>query len=113
MKKREIQVFTSFNNIEENNVFLAIKSDDFIKYFDLENNKMIIDLKNKIITRENIDYLFNMDFVNNKITINMKKLNKIVEKEIKTMYITSTHKEFMVRYLLTDEKIINEYYVKF
>jgi hypothetical protein len=113
MKKTEIIVYTKLNDIEETNKFMAIKDDNTIKYFDLENNKMTIDLKNKIIIRENTDYLFNMDFNNNKITIKMKKLGKTIIKDIKTMTITSKSKEFMVRYLLTDDEIINEYYVKF
>ena len=112
MKKTEIKVFTNLNNIEENNEFLAIKDDNLIKYIDLENNKMIIDTKNNIIIRENNDYLFNMDFVNEKITITMKKLNKEFDKDIKTVHISNTTKEYLVRYMLTDEKIINEYYVK-
>lgn len=113
MKEIKINVFTKLNNVEENNEFLAIKGNNLIKYIDLEDNKMIVDIKNNIIIRENIDYLFNMDFNNNKIIINMKKLNKEVEKEIKTIVISRTSKEFLVRYLLTDEEIINEYYVKF
>jgi 3-oxoacyl-[acyl-carrier-protein] synthase III len=113
MKETKINVLTKLNNIEENNEFLAVKNNDFIKYIDLENNKMIIDLKNNIITRENIDYLFNMDFNNNIISITMKKLDKVMEKEIKTMALINNNKEFMVRYLLTDDEIINEYYVKF
>jgi hypothetical protein len=113
MKKTNIRVYSNLNNIEENNEFLDVKNNDFIKYIDLEDNKMIIDLKNNIITRENIDYLFNMDFNNNIISITMKKLNKIIEKEIKTMALVNNKKEFMVRYLLTDDEIINEYYVKF
>lgn len=113
MKKTEIKVFTNLNNIEENNKFLAIKDDNIIKYIDLENNKMIIDTKNNIIIRENNDYLFNMDFVNERITITMKKLNKEFIKDIKTVHISNTTKEFLVRYMLTDERIINEYYVKF
>ncbi len=113
MKKTEIIVYTKLNDVEETNKFMAIKDDNTIKYFDLDNNKMTIDLNNKIIIRENNDYLFNMDFNNNKITIKMKKLGKTIIKDIKTMTITSKSKEFMVRYLLTDDEIINEYYVKF
>ena len=113
MKRTKISVYSKLNNIEENNDFLAIKDDFVIKYIDLENNKMIIDLKNNIITRENRDYLFNLDFNNNKILITMKKLNKCMEKDIKTMVISLTNSKYLVRYLLTDDNIVNEYYVKF
>ena len=113
MKETKIIVYTKLYNNEENNEFLAIKDDNLIKYIDLENNKMIVDMKNNIIVRENKDYLFNMDFNNNKITITMKKLGKIMEKDIKTITVSSTLSKYLVRYLLTDENIINEYYVKF
>ena len=113
MKKTEIIVFTKLDNVEENNKFLAIKDDYVIKYFDLENNKMVIDTKNNIITRENNDYLFNLDFNNNIITIKMKKLGKTFKKDIKTMVVSLKKKEYLVRYMLKDEEIINEYYVKF
>ena len=112
MKKTKVKVYSKLNNIEENNEFLAIIDDKLIKYIDLENNKMIIDKENNIIIRENIDYLFNMDFNNNKITITMKKLGKDFVKDIKTMDISNTSKIYSVKYLLIDENIINEYYVK-
>ena len=113
MKKANIRVYSNLNNIEENNEFLAIISSNLIKYIDLENNKMTIDIKNNLIIRENIDYLFRMDFNDNKIVITIKKLNKTLEKEIKTIVISKTVNKFLVRYQLTDENIINEYYVKF
>ena len=113
MKKTKIRVYSNLNNIEENNEFLAIKNDNLIKYIDLENNKMIIDIENNIIVRENMDYLFNIDFVNNKIMIKAKNVNKEFEKNIKTIVITKSQCSYLVRYLLVDENIINEYYVKF
>lgn len=112
MQKIKIKVYSKLNDIEENNEFLAIIDNNLIKYIDLENNKMNIDMKNNTIIRENTDYFFNIDFNNNKITITMKKLNKIFEKEINTMEISRTKKSYLVRYLLTDENIVNEYYVK-
>lgn len=113
MKKVNIHVYSKLNNIEENNDFLAVNDSNYIKYLDLENNKMIIDMKNNIITRENIDYLFNMRFNDNKIDILVKKLNKNIEKDIKTLIVSKRKNDYLVRYLLTDENIINEYYVKF
>ena len=113
MKETKINVYSKLNNIEENNKFLAIMDDKIIKYIDLEDNKMIIDIENNAIIRENIDYIFNLDFINDKITINIKKLNKLITKDIKTLVIKRTNKEYLVRYLLTDENIINEYCVKF
>jgi hypothetical protein len=113
MEEVKIKVYSKLNNIEENNEFLAIKNDSVIKYIDLENNKMSIDMENNIIIRENNDYLYNLDFNFKKITITIKKLHKTFIKHIKTMVINKSSSKYLVRYLLIDENVINEYYVKF
>ncbi len=113
MKKVNINVYSNLNNIEENNEFLAVLGNKLLKYNDFENNKMTIDMERNTIIRENSDYLFDIDFNNNKITISIKKLSKKIEKDIKTLVISRTNKEYLVRYLLVDDDIINEYYVKF
>ncbi len=113
MKKAKIRVYTCFDKKEDSSDFFAIKDDDVIKYIDLENNKIIVDMKNNIIIKENIDYLFNIDFDNNIIDIEVKKLKKSFNKEIKTMLIEKKKKSFLVRYLLIDDNIYNEYYVTY
>ena len=113
MRNIVIKVYSKLNNIEENNEFLAIKKDNVIEYIDLENNKMIVDIEKDIIERENRDYLFKMDFKNNAISIEIKKIHKKMVKNIKTLSISKEKKRYSVRYLLTDENIINEYYVNF
>ena len=113
MEKVSIKVYSNLNNFEENNEFLAIKDENVIKYTDLENNKMIIDMKNNVIERENNDYLFKIKLNENVIEIMMKKLNKVFLKEINTLLISLTGKRYLVRYQLSDDNIINEYYVNF
>ncbi len=113
MEKVTIKVYSKMNNIEENNEFLAIKDDNVIKYTDLENNKMIIDTKNNIIERENDDYLFRINLNDNIIEITVKKMNKVFNKNINTLLVSLTKKKYLIRYLLVDEEIINEYYVNF
>lgn len=113
MEQVKIKVYTKLNENEEITDFLAIKDDDVIKYIDLKDNKMIIDLKNNIIKRENTDYLFNIDFNKNIIEILAKNLKKTFLKEINTIVTKKTKKSFLVRYKLIDESLINEYYVKF
>ncbi len=113
MEQVKINVYTKFDKNEEIKNFLAIKDKDVIKYIDLEDNKMIIDMKNNIIQRENNDFLFNMDFNNNNIEITTKKLKKTFSKSIKTLAKEKTKKSFLIRYKLVDENVINEYYVKF
>ena len=113
MKKVKIKIYSFLNNIEENNEFLAIKDDNVIKYIDFSNNQMIIHLKENYIEKENDDYLFTLKFNENVIEIFSKKLKKTFYKEIKTIVCESSKTKFLVRYLLTDENIVNEYYVKF
>ena len=113
MGRRKINVYTKLNNQEESNEMFAIISNDVIKYIDLENNKMIIDMLNNIMIRENSDYLYTIDFNKNNIDIYMKKLRKHLDKDIKTLIIEKTRKHYLVRYLLSDDNVYNEYYVNF
>ena len=113
MKKIKIKIYSFLNNIEENNEFLAIKNDNVIKYIDFSNNKIEIDIKNNIITKENTDYIFTLKFDDNIIEIYMKKLKRNFTKEIKTLICSLSKKRYFVKYLLVDENIINEYYVNF
>ena len=113
MERIVIKVYSNLNNIEDNNEYMAIKSNNIIKYIDFDNNKMKIDIDNNIIERENNDYYFLMDFTNNVIIIKIKKLHKEIVKNIKTLNISKEKKKYTIKYLLTDENIINEYYVKF
>ena len=113
MEKKEIKVYTKLDNIETNNIFLAIKNEKVIKYNDLDNNKMIIDYENDIIRRENHDYIIAINLKTNCIDIYIKKQRFLIKKEIKTLLIKKTNKVFMTRYKLIDENIINEYYVNF
>ena len=113
MKKVKIRIYSNLNNIEENNEILAIKDNNVIKYIDFSNNKMKIDIENMIIEKENADYLFILKFNDNIIEIVAKKLGKTFYKEIKTLTCDSSKSKFLVRYLLVDENIANEYYVKF
>lgn len=113
MEKINIQVYTNLNKLEETNDLLAIKDNDVIKYIDLENNKVIVDMENDIMTRENSDYHFTIDFNANNIIIKLKVHNKFFDKAIKTLSIKKKKNSYNVRYCLLDEDIINEYHIKF
>lgn len=113
MKKREIIVYTKLNNQCENYKIMAIITDDVIKYIDLVQNKMIIDMFNNIISRENREYKFDIDLNNNHIIIYVKALKKHFYKDIEVLLLEKKKKEYLVRYRLIDEDIINEYSVKF
>lgn len=113
MEKISISLYTNLNNLEETNNFLAIKDEDVIKYIDLENNKIIVDMKNDIMTRENNDYYFTLDFNQNNIIIKLKLNNTQFDKEIETLFIEKKKNSYTVRYRLIDENIVNEYHLKF
>ena len=113
MEKINIRLYTNFNNLEETNDLLAIKDNDVIKYIDLENNKVIVDMKKDIMIRENIDYHFTIDFNANNIIIKLKSLNKCFDKMIKTIWIKKSKNSYNVKYVLVDDDLINEYHIKF
>lgn len=113
MEKIDIQLYTNLNNLEETHKLLAIKDNDVIKYNDLENNKIMVDMENNIMTRENQDYHFTLDFNTDNIIIKLKSLDKTFNKEIKTLWIEKKKKSYNVKYQLIDDDIINEYHIKF
>lgn len=113
MEKINIHLYTKLDNLEESTDLLAIKDNDVIKYNDLENNRIILDMKNNIMIRENSDYHFTLDFNANNIIIKLKSLNKFFDKKINTLWIESKKRSYSVKYCLVDENIINEYHIKF
>jgi len=113
MERKKIKVYTNLDKVEKSYNIMAIKNNDVIKYIDLENNIMIIDMANDVIKRENQDYIFNIDFKNSMITIKVKKFNKTFDKSIKVLIIDKNNRSYLVRYILTSEEIVNEYYIEF
>ena len=113
MGRREISVYTKFDDNQENYKIMAIIYKDVIKYIDLTNNKMIIDMNNDIITRENMEYKFDIDLQKKMINIYAKKLKKQFNKKIDTLLVDKNNREYLVRYRLLDDDMINEYFVKF
>lgn len=109
----KINVYSEMDEKIENEEYLAIKKNNVIKYIDLAENKMTVDMDNDIIIRENNDYLFTIDFNNNIISINAKKLKLDFTKDIVTIKKNKTSRSYLVRYQLVDDNIINEYYVKY
>lgn len=113
MEKIKLTVYANLNGKEEIDEIFAIKDNSVIKYIDLTNNKIAIDIDNNIMTRENSDYLFTFKFNENNIIVKLKSHNQDFDKEIKTLLIKKTKKSYIIRYLLVDENIINEYQLNF
>ncbi len=111
--KLKIKIYSELDNLIENEEYFAIKNNNVIKYIDLANNKMSIDIENDLIIRENNDYIFNIDFKNKNINIFMKHLKKEFNKEIETIRLIKTNNSFEVKYRLIDEDIINNFYIKY
>ena len=111
--KLKVNVYSDLNKIQESEQYFAIKNDNVIKYIDLTDNIMNIDMDNDIIKRENSDYIFTMDFKNNVININVKHIKKDFIKDIDTIKLEKTDKSYYIKYRLLDENIINEYYLKY
>lgn len=111
--KLKIKIYSELDNLVESEEYFAIKTDNVIKYIDLANNKMNIDLENNLIIRENSDFIFNIDFINNNINIFMKKIKKYFNKKINTLKLIKTNNSFEVKYKLIDENIINNFYIKY
>lgn len=113
MERKKINIYTKLDNNEENYEIIAIKNNNVIKYIDLSNNIMVLDMNFDILKRENNDYCFTINFKKNEISIFSKKLKKEFIKSIKTLTLTKNKKSYLVRYIIDEEEIINEYYVKF
>lgn len=109
----KVKVYSELGKNVENEEYLAIKNNNVIKYIDFADNKMIIDINNNYILRENGDFAYNIDFNKNIINIVAKKLKKEFNKNIKTILLKKTNNAFLVKYHLIDEDVINEFYIKY
>lgn len=113
MTKIRINVYTNMDNHEENVIHKAIADNDVIKYIDSDNNKFVVDCNKNILMKENDEFIINIDFGNNLISIAMKEYQKEFKKEIKTLAINNDNNIYYVKYKLIDENVINEYQIKF
>ena len=113
MGRKEINVCTNLDKKCENYKIMAIMYQDVIKYIDLVNNKMTINMQDDIITRENQEYKFDLNFKNNNILIYAKKLKREFVKDIETLLIEKSNRHYLVRYRLIDDDIDNEYFLNF
>ena len=112
MAKIKINVYTNMNGIVVEKNIDAIMINDVIKYIE-GNNKILIDIKNNILEKENNDVSIKIDFVNDKIFIFIKELKREFIKNMEVISLENKKNYFYVKYKLIDENIINEYKVKF
>ena len=110
MKKKAFIRLNLDNKLEELEKEVILNN-NLITYFD-NDIKMIINLENGEIIRENNEYLSLIKPIDNSIIITLKDHQFIVNKEIKIIDQKIVNNYFYLKYLLVDENIINEYEIK-
>jgi len=109
MKKRKFNIILiTDDNKKEYNLLGEYDKEKNIIYYNESGNlitNMIIDLNNKILTRENKDYLIKYKLIEKKETTNeiiIKDLDKTIELKIKTEKFEITENKIEIEYILLD-----------
>lgn len=88
---------------------LGIKRDNVILYNE-DNIKVKIDIEKNTLTRENEDYLIEIDFKNNKAFYTLKKYLTRLDLELKTKQIEINNQRIKINYIINMEKEIEYMY---
>ena len=120
MKKRKISItlITDDSKEEYNLLGEYDKENEIITYRENTNlvTRVKLDLKEKILTRENKDYSLKYHLVENKVTeneIEIKELNQKIILKIKTNKFEITENQVTVIYTILDSKEEIKYQIKF
>lgn len=120
MKKRKFKIITIANDRKEEYHVLGI--------YDIENQRLeyqenknlithvILDLKNRILIRENKDYYLKYQLIENKITeneIDIKEFNQSMILKIKTEKFKIEENKVQILYMLLDSEEKVEYIIGF
>lgn len=120
MKKRKFKITTIANNNKEEYHVLGI--------YDIENQRLeyqetrdllthvILDIKNKILIRENKDYYLKYQLLENKVTENkmdIKEFNQSMILKIKTEKFTIEDNKVEIIYTLLDSSEKFQYIIEF
>ena len=105
MKKFNIKV--NIESTETNTSYnaVAIIEEDMIKYIEIDNTNVILDIKNNILNRENEKIKMKLEFNIEEITINeiyLKDLNSTISIMVKTKEIIKRDKFYKVEYEIID-----------
>ena len=109
MSKVKINVIMKTNDELTKQSYDAIYSKNKI-IFEEKNYKTIIKYQPFTIIRENEDYIYNLNFISNKTTLNkclIKKINKTIELEIYTYYLVLEDNLIKLKYkvLTTNQEV--------
>ncbi len=111
MKKENIEVILTSNGQISEGKYLAIKDEDHISYLD-NDVKVCLYFKNGMkMTRENDEYLLDLNFIIDKTTKGkyfLKNMDKTIDLYIATDYIIVEPNLMIIKYkvLTTDQEVI-------
>ena len=111
MGKIKIKVTLKSNNEESINEYIAIKDKNKLIYHDNEYKVIISNLNSLKLKRENLDSLFEMEFIQNKKTKGiclLKKQNYQIELDILTDYVIIKDDNLVIKYkvLTTNQEVL-------
>lgn len=120
MKKKKLRIAVTSNNSKEDYNVIGIydKDNEKIEYYENRNlvTSVILDLKNKILIRDNKDYYLEYHLLENQITenkIDIKELNQSMILKIKTEKFTLLENKVEIFYTLLDSDEIIKYIIEF
>ncbi len=88
---------------------VGIKRDNIIIYNE-DTIKVKIDLDKNTLTRENNDYLIELDFNNNKAFYTLKKYLNRLELDLKTKKVETNNENIKINYIINMEKEVEYMY---
>ena len=115
MKKRlHINLITNNNKNEYNLLGEYDKDANTISYYESNTirSKYVLDLNNKILIKDNIDYKITLIFDENRITANeifLKKENKTLTISIKTLKMNIDSNLIYIKYKIVESNEVIEY----
>lgn len=114
MNKKKIHIKIITNGVIDEYNLLGELEEDTVRY--RESNKLqsilTFDLKKHILTKENIDYKIVLKFKDKIITTNeiyLKKEDKILNLDIKTLELNNEENKVYIKYEIAASKEIVEY----
>lgn len=89
--------------IDNKKVICEFVSDQYIKYIDSDGCSNIINLENSYYLRNNNEFIFKIDYLNNLFVYTLKDNNINIEDKIKCVF-TYTKNDISLKYCLDNEE---------
>lgn len=104
--KIQVTIQSKEQKINEEYKAIYIEQDKIIKYLEKENTKVEFDMKELILKRENNELKMLYDFKNEKGSIYIKELKKILDVEIKHIEIKQKESQIKIQYRIEQDLFI-------